>query len=229
MGLGVGAPGNITRKAANVLEQSDFVYAPISERSQFSKARERMNKIGGIDGEVRNYTLPMHSNRDRLGDVYDRTAEEIAELVGDGSVVSAVTLGDPLLYSTCYYLSNAVQNYLPNEQVHFHTGISSPQIAVARLRKKLARSNESVALIPCKDVDSEKLNLFLEEIENIIFMKVNKNRESLIDALSERDRISESYYVRDLGGEDERIAPLKSVQFQPQDDYFAMVLVLNDD
>lgn len=220
----------MTLNARNVLESSDAIFAPRSERSAISKARERLDRIGDFDGRVQEYELPMHASDDQLEAEYDSTAQSIADLVDRNRTVSAVTLGDPLLYSTCYKLTDSVEDYLPRNRIHFHTGVSSPQIASSLLKKRLAQSEESVALVPLVGATDRQLELFLDEIDNLVFMKVNRNFDRLREILSSRDRMSEAHYVQDIGGEQERVAPLSSIEFENNSpDYFALLLVLRDD
>lgn len=230
VGLGVGSPSQVTLNARDVLESSDAIFAPRSERSTFSKARERLDRIGDFDGRVQQYKLSMHANDDQLEAEYDSTAQKIADLVDKNRTVSAVTLGDPLLYSTCYKLTASVEDYLPRNRIHFHTGVSSPQIASSLLKKKLAQSEESLALVPLVGTSDRQLELFLDEIDNLVFMKVNRNFDQLREILNSKDRMSEAHYVRDIGGEQERVAPLNSMELEDNSpDYFALLLVLSDD
>lgn len=224
VGLGSGDPETITRSAIQVLKKSDYIFAPRSTRSTRSHALERLKTIDSFQAEIVEYELSMKEGEERLDQEYNRTAEDIHELIENGQMISAVTIGDPLFYSTAGRLVETLRERLPLEIIEFHPGIHSSQAAASRLKSELVQGNESFAIAPVND-EFEDLPTLLSMIDTVALLKVHKSFSRIYSVLKQCDRLSNSYLVEKLGSPAESIRSLKNVNEKYDPPYFSLIFV----
>ncbi|MNH32341.1 Cobalt-precorrin-2 C(20)-methyltransferase [compost metagenome] len=95
-----------------------------------------------------------------------------------------VTEGDPNLYSTFIHLARLMQELHPEVPVVSVPGISSVLGAAAALEQPLADGNQRVGIIPATE-DREALKEALLHHDTIVFLKVAKALDTVLDVLDE--------------------------------------------
>ncbi|MEC4686067.1 MAG: precorrin-2 C(20)-methyltransferase, partial [Nitrospirota bacterium] len=108
IGLGPGNPELMTVKARRILEESDIVVVPQSDKTGRSVARDII--LHYIDpSKILMYYFPMNNDREDLSKRYTELARKIKGLIEEGKVVSYVTMGDPTIFSTSNYITEKLR------------------------------------------------------------------------------------------------------------------------
>ena len=213
LGIGPGDPELITLKALRIIRESDIILTPRAGIKKSSLARDIIEQIAGMDLPFRDICYPVVKDDDVIADHWKEVAVECAEMIKQGKTVSLITLGDPSLYSTFSYLSHALEKEMPGAPWEIIPGVSSIQLAAARLKKPLVLKKESCAIIPCPDDMNELLPL-MEIHESLVLMKLGKRLESLKSFLKERNLEDRSAFISRAGMDNE----YKALSFKDLDD-----------
>lgn len=202
LGIGPGDSGLITIKAVDILRKSDKVYVPQSDDTGRSIALDIVKNYIPLE-KIQLYYFPMNNDRDELNKRYGNLADLIKCDIENGLIVSYVTIGDPLIYSTFNYLYEK----LDGVDLEIVPGISSFSAVASILKKDIVQKNESFCVIEPEHFDN--LNNLLELFDTIIVMKAHRGIEKLKSLLKDERRIKEAYLVSRVGLEGELVIDLK--------------------
>jgi precorrin-2/cobalt-factor-2 C20-methyltransferase len=181
VGVGPGAPDLLTLRAVRLIEGCDALVAPRSEHSRTSLA------LGIVRAHLRGQELlehayPMTRDRPRTEAAWGEVAAWILPRLEAGRSVVQVTLGDPLIYSTCSYLLEALRPRLDPGRIHLVPGISAMQAAACAFQEDLALQDDRLTLLPATDLAAAARAL--ETSETVAFYKVGDRLDPLIDLLA---------------------------------------------
>ena len=223
VGVGPGDPELLTLKAARVLAAVDWIYHPISAKSQDSMARRIVAGLGLPDRKFRGVPLCMARARASDLSAYEGAALEMAGQLECGQSVAWIAAGDPLLYSTFTHVEQALRRRCPRLRVEIVPGVSSIQAAAARVGVPLATLDESVAIVPAAYGLTNLLPL-LEQHATVVLLKVHSRFEELRRTLAQRADVG-AYFVEKIGTSEQRsTADLE--QLDPREpSYFSLVLL----
>ena len=121
-----------------------------------------------------------------------QTAELCWQHLQAGRDIAFVTEGDPNLYSTFIHMARLMQELHPEVPISSVPGISSVLGAAARLNLPLADGDDQVAIIPATE-DRAEMKRVIEEHDAIVFIKVAKVLDMMIDILEELDLVQKSF------------------------------------
>ena len=100
VGVGPGAPDLLTLRAVNILGGVDVVVAPRSSTSESSLALDIVSPhLRGQ--EIVEHVYPMARDQERTSRCWAQMADLCVERLQRGQSMAHITLGDPLIYSTC--------------------------------------------------------------------------------------------------------------------------------
>ena len=106
VGVGPGDPELLTAKAIRVLSECDIVAVPQSDGGGQTALDIAAQYIKGKT--VRSFAMPMTHDRAARDASHDAAADAICALIGGGKTVAFLTLGDPTVYSTAWYVHKRV-------------------------------------------------------------------------------------------------------------------------
>lgn len=204
IGLGPGDPELITLKALRTIKSCDLILCPRSRVKEKSLALEILQELTGDDILIREIEYPTVTEKSELSQRWSEHAKEIAGELAMKRRVGFVTLGDPGIYSTFVYLLNAIQKLNPHTDWEIIPGISSIQLASARLGLPLAIGKENCLIAPVPE-NMEDLTPLLENNESLILMKVGKRLEALRRFLEERGLSQSASLIKRAGLKNEEI------------------------
>ncbi|MBF9014810.1 MULTISPECIES: precorrin-2 C(20)-methyltransferase [unclassified Oceanispirochaeta] len=224
IGIGPGDPELISLKAMRILKQSDVILAPRSSWKKGSIAREILEQAAGKDLPFQEMIYPMSEDRGTLDEHWATAAGECEVLLKEGKQVSFITLGDPSLFSTFSYLCEALDKIMPEAAWEIIPGISSIQLAAARLGLPLALGKDKCCIMPTPD-NMEDLKPLLEIHESIVLMKVGKRLEDLKEFLKRENLAEKAAFIRRAGFREEYKAYDMNELDESRDGYLSIVMI----
>ncbi|SDM05122.1 precorrin-2 C(20)-methyltransferase [Paenibacillus jilunlii] len=185
VGVGPGDPELITLKACRLLRECPVIAYPATKKGGKSYAHEIVEMHIKADEKVMlGLVFPMTKDPGLLVSGWNRTAELCWNELKQGRDVAFVTEGDPNLYSTFIHLARLMQELHPGVPVVSIPGISSVLGAAAALGQPLADGDQRVGIIPATE-DREALKEALLHHDTVVFLKVAKVLDLLLDVLDE--------------------------------------------
>ena len=187
IGIGPGDPELLTLKAARIIRESKVLCFPKGREEGSSLALSIVEKAVSLDGkEILEAHFPMRKTRTtpKLQDLpasgldndleakWDETAENILGKLKTGADVAFLTLGDPTVYSTFFYLYDKLLALQPDLKISVIPGVSSVNASAATAGLSLGLGNEKIAILPANYMD--KLKPTLELFDTVVLMKANK-------------------------------------------------------
>jgi precorrin-2/cobalt-factor-2 C20-methyltransferase len=154
---------------------------------------------------------------------WDATVEEVLNRLDRGIDAAFITIGDPGIYSTFFYLYDRLLERKPSLAIEIVPGVSSINAAAARAGVSLGLGNERIAILPANYLDS--LEETLEKFDTVVLMKVSKVFDTVKDTLTRMNLASTAAYVVRAGMDDERV--YKDIgQVREEDlNYFSLMIV----
>ncbi|MEW4283659.1 precorrin-2 C(20)-methyltransferase [Priestia koreensis] len=185
LGVGPGDPELITVKAFRRLKESHVIAYPKKRQGSKSYAHKIIDVyVNPAEKEMLGLVFPMTKDPAILNEQWMRTVEKVWEKLQEGKDVAFVTEGDPLLYSTFIHMMKMMHEEHPEVEVQVVPGISSFNGAASRLALPLADGDDHVAIIPATG-DRKKMKQALEQHDCVVFIKVAKVMDVMIDVLNE--------------------------------------------
>jgi precorrin-2/cobalt-factor-2 C20-methyltransferase len=226
IGIGPGDPELLTVKAVRLLAESDVIYVPKARIKAESLARKIVAPYVSDENKFRELEFTMGKTAEELKIYYDHSAQMILKELEQGKKVVYLTLGDPMLYSTYIYLTQALKRKCPSMSIETVPGISSFGAAAALANVSLAEKNERIIILPVPE-DLSDLKGILEEFNTVILLKIAKQLPGLIALLEEIDRLKDAVFISQVGLEGQRvIRDLKQLpQLEKEPGYLSLIII----
>ncbi len=219
VGVGPGDPDLLTIKAKKILERSDTLFCPKGGKE--SIALSIVEKMIDVENKkIVFLDFPMVKTKDEkqkenLKQTWENIARRILSEMTD--VSSFITLGDPTLYSTFFYLYDYLKDKIA---IEFIPGVSSITAAACRIPTSLGIANDKIAILPANyEIDLKEV---AEKFDTIILLKPNKLFEEIKHFFVNKD--FQTYYVKRATTEEEAI--YQNLNEVPEEalDYFSIVI-----
>lgn len=238
IGVGPGDPELLTLKAMRILKTISCICVPKGREEGSSIALSIVeNAMDLRDKEILEVYFPMKKTRktSRREGAHDKdsatrdldtkwreAAEAILSKLNKGDT-AFITLGDPTIYSTFFYLYDGLLELDPELDIEIVPGVSSITASSARAKISLGLGNEKIAILPTNYAGD--LTQTIEAFDTVVLMKVHKEFENVLNTLKEMSLLKNTFYISRAGMEGERIvADITDVK--PEDlNYFSMVIV----
>lgn len=227
IGVGPGDPELLTLKAVRILSEIKCICVPKGKEEGNSLALSIVEGALNLEGkEIIPAYFPMKKTTACHGEMdtkWQETAETIMDRINKGMSVAFITLGDPTLYSTFFYLYDRLLELNPGLNIQIIPGVSSINAAASRAGIPLGLADEKVAILPANYVDN--LEETLQRFDTVILMKVHKVFDSIRKTLGDMGILDRAMYISRAGMIDERIFnDLNAVKAEDLD-YFSMMIV----
>jgi precorrin-2/cobalt-factor-2 C20-methyltransferase len=229
IGVGPGDPELITIKGARILGNVDCLCVPKGREEGKSLALSIVRRIVNMEGkEVIEVYFPMkktaragHGQELHAG--WTKAVATVLDRLRSGRDVAFITIGDPTIYSTFFYLYDRLIESERSLEIEIIPGVSSITAAASRAHIPLGLGDGKIAILPANYLDD--LKAALERFDTVVLMKVHRVFEEVKSTLSGLGLLASAVYVCRAGMADEQVSfDLSSVR--PEDlDYFSMVIV----
>lgn len=195
LGVGPGDPELITVKAYRKLKESAVIAYPKKQRGSKSYAQKIIDAyVQPQEKTMLGLVFPMTKDPEILEKKWNETVETVWTEISSGKDVAFVTEGDPLLYSTFIHMMRLMQERHPEVKIEVVPGISSINGAASRLGLPLADGDEHVTIVPARD-DYETMKQVLLQNDCVIFIKVAKVIDMILELLTELDLLHKANVV----------------------------------
>ncbi len=229
LGIGPGDPELITLKAVRIIKEAKVLCVPKGREEGSSLALSIVEKAVSLDGkDIIEAHFPMRKTRGEGEDTeldakWNETAETVLGELRTGTDVAFLTLGDPTIYSTFFYLHEKLIELQPDVIIEIVPGVSSINASAARANTYLGLGNDSIAILPANYLDN--LQSTLATFNTVVLMKVNKVLNKIVQLLTEMGLVEKAVCVSRVGMSDEKI--MKDIREIKQEElnYFSMIIV----
>lgn len=224
IGAGPGDPDLITLKARDILSSVPVIFVPKKGTESASYARAIITGLIRPEQEVVELIFPMLSERERLAGHWQEAVNIIWGHLSRGRNCAFVNLGDPLLYGTFINIINLLRDKSAELEIEVVPGVSSITAAAAAAQVPLAIDDDRLAVISGKS-DDAFIRQALDSFDTVIFMKIYRTFDRLLDILLELGLADKSVYIESCSTSAERIVtdilPLRGTKL----DYFSLLIV----
>ncbi|MDR0355403.1 MAG: precorrin-2 C(20)-methyltransferase [Deltaproteobacteria bacterium] len=223
LGVGPGDPSLITVKAVEILEKVEAIFTASTSENEESLAARIAAPYLRSGVPIKKLIFPMTKDQDRLDEAWQANAETVAAVLDRGFSAAFLTLGDCLTYSTYAYLLQYLKAIRPEAKVESVPGVTSYQLAAARLNRPLVQGQESLTILggPTDD-DFTRL---CEASDNLVILKPYRSTSDVLELLKSMKLSSNAALCSNLGLEGEQIIDDLDREFKEPDGYFSLLLV----
>lgn len=236
IGIGPGDPELMTLKAVRILKQVHCIFVPKGREEGSSLALFIVQKALSLKGkEIVESYFPMkktmgnaefgirNDEAAELDSQWNQIVDSFLQRLDAGKDAAFITIGDPGIYSTFFYLYDRLLERKPSLAIEIVPGISSINAAAARAGMYLGLGNDRIAILPANYLDS--LEETLRQFDTVVLMKVNKVFETVRSTLTKLDLASKAVYIARTGMDDERVYTDIGKIRDEDLNYFSLVIV----
>lgn len=204
IGVGPGDPELLTLKAIRRLREAACIYVPTSRLSRETWVADVALKYAAEGADIRTVSFSLGANRGARQEHWDKVAGDIIVHLRQGRDVAFVSLGDPLLYSTCIYLLRALQACWSDLPVEIVPGISAYSHCAALTGFAVGEGEQTITILPTVTVIQD-LQAAIERGGTLVLMKIGGQLSEIIDLLEENGLIEQAVFVARAGLPEQRI------------------------
>jgi precorrin-2/cobalt-factor-2 C20-methyltransferase len=204
IGLGPGDPELVTVKASRLLGSVSWVFAPKADDALGSIAKGIALSHVAPTTKLVELVYPMTRDVEILERHWGAAAATIADVLRGGDDAAFITLGDPMLYSTCAYLVRALRRVVPEVAIEIVPGITSFCASAALTGFVLGEKDSKLLVAPAPDSLVE-LEQMTRQGGRLVLMKVGSRLPRLVDWLRVLGLLERSCLVSRAGLAGQRV------------------------
>jgi len=226
IGVGPGDPELITIKGVRLLGDCKQLFVPKAKIKSESLALDIAGSYLHPDVNITELVFPMVSDKTKLQQSWNESALQIAKVLRQGVDACFLTIGDPLLYSTYIYLVRELLEILPEASVETIPGINAFSAVASLTNFPVGEGKELITIVPTAD-DFGAVSDALKKNGTVVFMKVGKRLNLLLEILEKENLIDDAVFVAYAGQEKQHIETnlSKLKNENPKTGYLSTILV----
>ncbi len=229
IGVGPGDPELLTLKSVRILKEVPCICVPKGREEGSSLALDIVSKAIDLKNkEILQAHFPMKKTKSpehiySLDAKWHETVKIILSRLNKGLNIAFITIGDPTIYSTFFYLYDRLLELKPDLKISILPGISSINASASSAAISLGLADEKIAIIPATYTDN--LKDIMNTFDTIVLMKVHKVLDKIISILNELNLIDKSIYISNVGMKGEYIC--RDIRKLNKDElnYFSILIV----
>ncbi|MGC4067753.1 MAG: precorrin-2 C(20)-methyltransferase [Polyangiaceae bacterium] len=225
IGLGPGDPELVTVKASRLLGSVSWVFAPKADEALGSIAKGIALSHVAPTTKLVELVYPMSRDVAVLERHWGAAATTIGEVLRQGDDAAFITLGDPMLYSTCAYLVRALRRSMPEVDIEIVPGVTSFCASAALTGFVLGEKDSKLLVAPAPD-SAVELERLTRQGGRLVLMKVGSRLPQLVNWLRALGLLERSRLVSRAGLAGQRIfSDLNDCEELEQLGYLSTLLV----
>jgi len=229
IGVGPGDPELLTLKAVRILRAVKCICVPKGREEGSSMALNIIKKIINMDDkEMIEAYFPMRKTKGsaharELDTKWNETVETVLSILNKGADMAFITIGDPTIYSTFFYLYDRLLEINPLLSIEIIPGISSITASAAQAGISLGLADERIAVLPATYAND--IGMVLEHFDTIILMKVHKVFDQILEMLDAAGLTDKALYISRTGMDDGQVVRDIGKLRGKELNYFSMVII----
>jgi len=235
IGIGPGDPELLTLKAVRILNDAQCIVVPKGRQEGVSMALSIISSVVDISGkEIVEAHFPMkktvtHDQAEidpELDRKWAEAAEEVLARTSKGLQTAFITLGDPSIYSTFFYIRELLLDRDPELEIYFVPGVSSINSAACAAGVCLGLGSDRIAVLPGNyPADLEQM---LSEFATLVMMKPRSGFGRLLNAVEKAGAGDSLVCVENIGMKDQKITRGAKNMLEEEPGYFSVLIARND-
>ena len=228
VGVGPGDPELLTLKGLRALQEADEVFVPVGDTGEVGRAEAVVRAhLGEEPGRVRRLLFALSDDVEARARNWTNAAREVSEALGEGKICAFATIGDPNIYSTFTYLTEAVKEIVSEVKVETVPGITAMQDLASRNDIVLLLRDERLALLSFT-AGRTALRSALDGFETVVCYKGGGRLGEMLKVADEAGRLQDGIYGSRLGMEGEEVVPVAEM-FGREGTYLSTVIFTRSD
>jgi precorrin-2/cobalt-factor-2 C20-methyltransferase len=223
LGVGPGDPELITLKAVNILKKVDEIYTASTSENEDSLAGKIASPYLRPNTGAKKLVFPMTSDQNKLESAWRKNAETVAATLDRGLSAAFLTLGDCLTYSTYAYLLQYLLEIKPKAKIVSVPGITSYQLAAAKLNRPLVLGRESLSIMG--GTTDHGFTQLCEASDNLVILKPYRGTADVLDRIKAMGLASQTAICANLDLEGETIIERLDKDYVKPNGYFSLLLI----
>jgi precorrin-2/cobalt-factor-2 C20-methyltransferase len=223
VGVGPSAPDLITRRAVDVLERADRVFAASTAPDAISRA-ETIVRSAAPTVAVDRLPFVATERPDGLDQSFERAVAALVAVLDRGEVAAFVTLGDPNVYSVFSELARRIRVTRPGIPVSVVPGIMAFQELAASTGTVLAEGDERIDVGTMGDDGTSLAGALVDARSTIVLYKGGRRLPEVAAQLRDCQRLEGAVIGELMGLPGGRNGPVADVADRPAS-YLATVIV----
>ena len=243
IGVGPGDPELLTLKAVRILKAVKCICVPKGREEGSSMALNIIKKIISVDNkELIEAHFPMRKTKAsapgsperhksfwggahacELDAKWNETVDTVLGILNRGVDMAFITIGDPTIYSTFFYLYDRLLELNPSLSIEIIPGISSITASAAQAGISLGLADEKIAILPATYAND--IGIVLEHFDTVILMKVHKVFDQVLAMLDAAGLTDKALYVSRTGMDDGQVVRDIGTLKGKELNYFSMVII----
>ena len=231
IGVGPGDPELMTLKAIRLLERCPVWLAPKARREGKSTALTIVERLVPARGkEILTQYFPMKKvqmGKTPAADVeaaWQEAAGAVLKALAAGRDVAFLTLGDPAIYSTGFYVCDTLFRLDPWVRVEIVAGVSAIGASAAAAGKPLCQGDDRMVVVPATFENGELAEV-LEKFDTVVLMKVHRVMDRIVPLLAELNLLDRAVLVERTSQEGQRIRRNLLEVVNEEHHYFSTIIV----
>ncbi|MCE5312873.1 MAG: precorrin-2 C(20)-methyltransferase [Nitrospiraceae bacterium] len=235
IGIGPGDPELLTLKAVRILNEVQCIVVPKGRQEGVSMALSIISSVIDISGkEIVEAHFPMKKTvadgpaaKDELLDQkWAEAAEAVLARTSKGISTAFITLGDPSIYSTYFYIHRLLLDSDPELEIYFVPGVSSINSAACAAGISLGLGSDRIAVLPGNyPADLEQM---LSEFATLVMMKPRSGFGKLLDAVEKSGAGDSLVCVENIGMKGQKITRGAKNMREDEPGYFSVLIATHD-
>lgn len=198
IGVGPGDPELMTLKAVRLIQENEIIAVPGKNPKETVAYQIAVQAVPELENKsLLAVHMPMIMDREEMDRSHEIAADQIEEVLKSGKNLVFLTLGDPTVYSTYFYIQKKIMKR--GYKTELVNGIPSFCAVAARTNTALAEWNEQIHIIPARHYLQDRM----ENAGNYVLMKSGKKMDQVKRILKGSNR--EIVMVENCGMKDEKI------------------------
>ncbi len=243
IGVGPGDPELLTLKAVRILKAVKCICVPKGREEGSSMALNIIKKIISVDNKkLIEAHFPMRKTKAsapgsperrksfrggahacELDAKWNETVDTVLGILNSGVDMAFITIGDPTIYSTFFYLYDRLLELNPSLSIEIIPGISSITASAAQAGISLGLADERIAVLPATYAND--IGMVLEHFDTVILMKVHKVFDQVLAMLDASGLTGKALYISRTGMDDEQVVRDIGTLRGKELSYFSMVII----